>query len=523
MSDGMHTADTTRRRIHRMLYSLLLWVGVVSMTTSNYVMNMAWVFLLVNWLVEGDMRRKFATFGRQYLLQAWMVLMAVHLVAMLWSSDAAYGWDDIRKKLPLLVVPLVVLTSQRLSDRRYRALLFSYVVTLAVVCVIGLVRLATIDSLPYREIVPFISHIRFALNLCLGITLLGWQVVRTRSWWIRLVASLLAMGFTAYLLLLQSYTGLVILAMVSVALLAFYWRGIAQQRLRNGIVAGVGALALGLVCAVGVNVYHYFHLQPLSTEPLRTQTVNGNAYTHQQDGFIENGNYVNNYICEEELRREWAKRSDFDLDSITAVGYPAYPALVRYLNAMGLTKDSVGVAQLTERDIAAIEQGIANPVYLKTISLKRMCYTMCYEWESHRRYHSVVNFTMLQRFELWRNGWAVFLQHPLFGTGTGDVVDECHARLAATASPLAGTSKHVHNQYLTLLITFGVVGFGVIAYAFGRAYKRQRLLHNAPMVVMTVIVLMSCLTEDTLETLAGVMFVALFTSLFATHSLRAKK
>lgn len=512
-----------RQQIHTTLYFLFLCLGVIGMTTSNYLMNMAWVFMAANWVAEWDMRRKFSDFKTNYLLQAWLLLFLIHLVGMLWTSNWAYGLDDLRKKLPLLLVPLVVLTSRPLKDKQYRCVLFCYIGAMLVASVVGWVRYFTMPDLPYRDIIPFISHIRYSLNICLGITLLGWQVIRARSFQVRLWASALSIYFFLYLILLQSYTGCIILFVLALAMLCHYWNKIGNRKLRTAMLTLWCLVFIAVVASVGINIHSYYRLVPPSTEPLEATTANGNAYVHLQDGMIENGNYVNNYLCEEELWREWNKRDPHDMYDTCATGYPIRGALVRYLNAKGLTKDSLGVAQLNDDEVLSIAKGIANPVYEKRLSLQRMVYVMCFEYENYRCYHSVRNFTMLQRFELWKNGWKVFLRSPLVGVGTGDVVDKCHLELVKSRSELAGTSKHTHNQYLTLLITFGLLGFVLITWAFVRAFRRQRLLHITPFLVITLITLISFLTEDTLETLAGAMFVVVFSSLFVSNRIQEKK
>lgn len=513
---------TLRQRIHSIIYFLLLLLGLVSMPASNYTMNMAWVLMAANWLLEWDMHDKFAHLDRRYLLQAWLVLMAVHVVGLLWSHNMAYGLDDIRKKLPLLLVPLVVMTSKPLSGRQYRVLLWGYATSVFCVSLVGWYRYLTIDDLPYREIVPFISHIRYSLNVCMVVVLLGWQVVRARRAAWRWMSVALGCYFVLFLLLLQSYTGVVVLLAVSLMLL-FREAGLMHSRVLRVAIPAVALSVVAVVVAmIAYHVAGYYRLIPSAKAPLAVTTVNGNRYHHLCDGLIENGNYVNNYLCEEELDEQWKRVTGHGTESLTATGYPVRGALIRYLNALGLTKDSAGVAQLSATDVEWIEKGVANPVYLRRISMKRMVYVMCFERENYRCYRTVKNFTMLQRFELWKTGWRVFENHWLIGVGTGDVVDCCHEQLAADGSDLAGTTKHTHNQYLTLLIAFGVVGFGVIVLAFARAWRRERIGQCAPLLSVWVISLISFLTEDTLETLAGCMFVVLLTSLFATYRLSPK-
>ena len=96
------------------------------------------------------------------------------------------------------------------------------------------------------------------------------------------------------------------------------------------------------------------------------------------------------------------------------------------------------------------------------------------------------------------------------GVGTGDVVDCCHKQLETDGSPLAGTKKHTHNQYLTFLVTFGLLGFSIIVLMFVYAFRRQRLLRIPAVLAFVTIVLVSFITEDTLETLAGCVFSVLF-------------
>lgn len=504
-----------RLKVHRVIYLILLCVLAVGMTTSNAVMNIAWVLLFANWLFEWDMKRKFSDFKHNYVLHAFLVLMALHLVGLLWTDNLFYGLDDIRRKLPLLAIPLVVLTSRPISRRQWRVPAFFYVTTVLVVTAIGFVRYLTIPDLPYRHIVPYISHIRFCLNICFSICILvsSMMCVDDLPSAGRRIALLISHGLLIFwllffMLLLQSYTGFVILFVTSIVALLCGWKKIRSRGLRWSLLSAWLLLFLGIggVCCYFV---HEYYAPRLSAAPHKV-TANGNPYTYAGDGLIENGSYVNDAVCEAELRAEWPKVSRFPIDSVTATGYPLYPALVRYLNAMGVTKDSSGVACLRPVDIRAIEQGVGNPIYLTDVSLRKMFYVRLFEYESYKAYHSVSNFTMLQRFELWKTGWAVFRQNWIYGTGTGDVVDQCHTQLCRDNSPLAGTSKHTHNQYLTLLVTFGAIGAAVVVFAFVWAICRRRLFSSVLWASCFVIIVISFLTEDTVETLAGAVFVAFF-------------
>lgn len=494
------------------------------------MMNLAWTLLFANWLVEWGMKRKFASFGRNGLLHFAMALFFVTSVWLIWCDDLPRGLDSLRQSLPLLVIPLVVTTSRPLTSRQWSVLAIGYIGTLFVVTVIGLVRWLTIPGLPYRNIIPYISHIRISLNLCLAISIMVGSIlspcmrgsVRTasrdvffvRPLVVRIVQTLCIVWFLFFFFLLQSYTGVLILVVTACVSLVFGYRKIVLRKVRIALIAAV-VLTLGAltgVCAYYVTEYYTPRIAHIDRS---RYTLNGNPYSFARDGLIECGRCVNDFVCEQELRSQWPHVSNYPIDSLTPVNYPLYPALVRYLNAMGVSKDSAGVSCLSSSDVAAIEQGIANPIYIQSSSLRRMIYVMLYEYENYRCYHSVKGFTVLQRVELWQAAWVEVCSNWLHGVGTGDVESVLDRRLCAVHSPLAGLHMYPHNQYLTHAMSFGVIAFAFLCFVALWAFFRQRLWRNTLWVAAATVFLLSCLTEDTLLTSAGAVFSALWLTLLA--------
>ncbi len=525
--------------IHHSVYFVLLFVLVGSQPVSNFMMSGMEILLAVNWLLEWDFRRKFKfnhLDKKEYpgggvgihvhpLLLAFVVLMLVHLIWLIPSQNVDYGWHDIFKKLPLLVIPLVVLTSMPLNRKQLEWLFFTLVATVTVAALIGRVRIWQQPDLPYRE-VPFISHIRFALNVALSLLLIvGFIVMRHRGKglkgmvcdWLTWVLLGVVLFLVDFLLRIHSYTAFAVLGVAASVTLIVYWKRIVHKGARNVCAVLLAAVVVAFVVMTLLYRRDYYKPRALMEQPLASMTAGGHTYEHEQDGLVECGNLVNNYVCRCELESEWAKRSAMRLSDTTENGYTVLPTLVRYLNAMGTTKDSVGMGLLTAADVRNIEQGIANPVYANGGVIRQMYYVMFFEYESYRCYRAVKGFTMLQRLELWRCAWIVFTKSPLFGVGTGDIVDACHLQLLKDRSPLAGTDIHSHNQYLTFLGTFGIVGFLLIAALFVWAVRKEGLLRLPVAMGYLVILLTSFLTEDTLETLAGAVFSVLFLCLFAVY------
>ena len=498
------------------------------MTTSVFFTNMAWVFLFANWVFEWNpvsgltfWREKFSDFYQNRPLH---LILAVAAVALFWSlgtRDLPHTLYVLQIGLPFMAIPLVVLTSKPLSRRELFCVAACYVAGVFAMTVVGFVRYLTLPDLPYRDIVPHISTIRFGLNLCFCIVLLvagawGDSGTSSTSWTsiARLGGGLLSLWFLFFIFLTHAYTSIIILLVLALVMPLVGWRRLTPKVRWLALSAGVAAW---LVIGGATLYYHheYYTLRTPSSDSVRPSlTANGNPYLHRQDGLIENGNYVHQYVCEKEMREQWRKLSDYPFDSLTPVGYTVYPALLRYLNAIGATKDSLGMTRLTPDDVAAIERGIANPVYLQR-GPRKLFYVLFYEYENYRCFRSVSNFSTLQRLELWRAGWAMHRRAPLLGYGTGGIQQGLEQELRESGSPLADSGLHLHNQYLTFLVAFGWLGFLIIAFFFVRCLRRQ-WSQSWLWTAHCIIVLISFMADNTLATLAGITFVTLGFSLLST-------
>lgn len=512
--------------VHSYIYLVLLALMVVAIPTSNFLMSMAQVLLMANWIAQGQWHNKLAKARRQPLLWAFVALFLVHVVWCLVSSNRDYAIDDLRKKLPLLVVPLVVLTSDGLSRKQMNALLAVYCGTMLFVSAYSLVNHLLHPDIDYRSLFPYISHIRLALNACMVIFVLLYFIDGIRSntalspnkrkIYIVILTALIG-WLISYLLLIQSYTGFIALSVALPVVLFLQIKRRGRSRYRVVFFGGLMVVAIAVASVAGYYVHSYYSLKPLSTQPLSQHTANGNAYTHHQDGFVEYGNYVNNYICFGELADQWSKLSNKPLGYITPNGYAIEPTLIRYLNSKGYTKDSVGISHLSPGDIAAIERGSATVYEAGSNVALQMIYRLLFEYENYRVYRSVKDFSMLQRFELWHNTCQIIKRHPLLGVGTGDVADEIHNNLVKNASELKDSNMRTHNQYLTLLLTFGIVGTAIIIALFAYAIRKEKLFGSLLFVAYFCIFMVSFISEDTLETAAGCLFCTFFFALLGNQ------
>ncbi|HOZ87964.1 MAG TPA: O-antigen ligase family protein, partial [Bacteroidia bacterium] len=136
-----------------------------------------------------------------------------------------------------------------------------------------------------------------------------------------------------------------------------------------------------------------------------------------------------------------------------------------------------------------------------------------------------------QRFFFWRNSLAIIQRSPVIGHGTGDANIEFSKQYADLLRQNPDYPESVveamhffekqqynsHNQFLQVLILFGVTGLAVFLSLFARSYyvcyKRKNLLYFS----FLTIVFFSCLTECVFDRQFGVVFFSVFNAVFLFH------
>ena len=156
----------TRQQIHEQVYFYGLILIAVSLPLSIYTVTLSQMLILANWLVEGRFREKWDRFRQNRALWIFLSLYLIHAIALFWSADGAYSYKDMRVKVPLFLIPLVIGTSIPLVREQLNRILLFF--TLAVFAASMASVMALLGWLPvevegYRDISIFISHIRFSL------------------------------------------------------------------------------------------------------------------------------------------------------------------------------------------------------------------------------------------------------------------------------------------------------------------------------------------------------------------------
>jgi O-antigen ligase len=120
---------------------------------------------------------------------------------------------------------------------------------------------------------------------------------------------------------------------------------------------------------------------------------------------------------------------------------------------------------------------------------------------------------MVIRMALWRNALHVIQDRPLFGAGFGLEMERLTEQYQkASFLSLAENQYNAHNQLLSFLISFGVIGTCVLIALILSLLRIAILEKNWLYLEFLLIIGICCLTESLLNRLAGITIFAFFNS-----------
>jgi hypothetical protein len=510
------------REVHTRIYFISLACLAASLPLSVFTTSVFQLVLAGNWILEGRFREKLGILRDRRSL--WLILSVylVFVAGLLYSHDLYYGLHDLRIKLPLPVLVLILGTSARLSKAQLKWILLALVAGVFTGSLASVAVLLGIVDVPFkdmREISLFISHIRFSLLINVSVFSLIYMIFdrefSPRKWEPALYTATMV-WFVIFLFILQSVTGIIIFLVVSFIIFWIYLFRVWSIVLRWTLaVFMLTAVMLG-ISLLSKSLGRFFRIEQVDPQTIEQTTQNGRPYVHDfNDPFIENGHCIGLYLCEPELEREWDRVSEIDYRGKDAQGNEIKYTLIRYLTSLGLRKDSAGVSRLSPEDIRNIQQGKANYIYGRKWSFYAKIYEILWQIDVYRKGGNPSGHSVTQRILYLEAGLNIFREHPWIGVGTGDIKDAFETYYQRTESPLTPEWRlRAHNQYLTFLVTYGIIGFlwiffGLLYPAYIEGRKKDYFFWMFLMVGF-----LSMLNEDTLETHTGVSFFVFFYALF---------
>lgn len=448
----------------------------------------------------------------------WMIMSIyfLHLIGLLYTDDISYALHDLKTKVPLLVIPFMLAYLPVLTKKEVKVLLGFFVAAvlfsvLSSLCVYwGIVQK---DFHDVRKItvlfISKISHIRLSLLVVFSMVVLIYYYNKKEIKWYHLLMIILPMIYFLYVI--QSITGILIFG----SLVALYiFKKILEIKNNNNRLA-YATIYLASIAGVSLLLLSYVNNYFWVDDPihnLEMTTPRGNPYDHNVNyKVIENHHYIWYYVCWGELNAAWNKRSDVAFDGQDKNGQIIYGTLIRYMASKGLRKDQDGMAQLTEEDIRKVENGQTSIVQDHKSPILYRLDGIIAEFNKYLNGGNPSGNSVTQRIEFWKAAKEIIKENPMLGVGTGDVENEFQNQYEIMNSLLEEKYRlRAHNQYLTIAVTFGLAGliWFLVVLIFPLKFKENR--RNFLFMGFFVIMMLSFLAEDTLETQAGVTLVSFF-------------
>ncbi len=527
-----------RLQIHHGIFVLLTAALCAAIPLSNYVMSMMLLFITANWLIEWDFKAKWQRLKENRSILLALLFMLVFSLGFIRADDFAVALDYWVTKLPLFMAPVLFVSSQRPNHKELNFILLCFILSVLYASVFSTIFYVSHEVQDIREISVFISHIRFSLCIDVAIVLLLYYAFKEKDWSLPtlvksfsdvqrsfrllpkrkefnrsvfgvVLALVSAIWLLIYLFIAQTLTGIILLFLVAVAYLLYVLFCHWKEKTYRWIAAGMLFLLAVFMVFVGSVTWRYFHVDKSQYLTIDTVTANGNPYENNMNSMVENGSPIGMYVCEEEMERAWAVRSDKDISE------PVEKAtLVRYLNSCHLRKDSAGVMALSDGDVHNIERGIANVDYTSGFGIKRALYPIFFSIELYRCSGDVQNSTLLQRVEYMRAAWHLVQQNWGLGVGLGNHKTAVSEQLKLEGSSMCWKERiGCHNQWLTFWLMGGIavpVFFLImLIYPFVEQKKKITFVY----VAFFIILVGSMFTEDTLETEAGLTLFSVMNSI----------
>ena len=500
---------------HKNIFLWGLILIAVGMPLSRFLVSVSYFVLLGNWLIERNFVSKWNTLKTSKTFWAFVGIYLFYVLGLLWTSDYEYGLKDLRTKLPMLWLPILFFTSPPLQKKDYHLVMHFFVLACVTASFCSLAAyFGILHKKVYnvRDISLFESHIRFSLMIVLSIAYVFFSFLKPFLFQQKIIYLIVTSWLLFFLIFLQSFTGLVILTILAfIGIIVFLFS-------RESVLLKTSFFII-VSCGLFYSVYlirdeykKVYCVNEINLKALSKLTLNGNTYLNDTIyKFTENSNYVYILICDDELKKEWNKRSYFNFDSTDNQKNNLRYTLIRYLTSKGFNKDSVGVSKLSDEDIRNIESGYANYLYINQKSLRSRVHEII--WEFAMRNHEINGHSLVMRLEFWKTAIHIIKQHIWFGVGTGDIKIAFTKQYEKENTSLQKTWQlRSHNQYLETTVALGLSGLLLfLIHLFAPFFSGKKM--SIFFFFFFLIVLLSFVNEDTLETQAGLTICVFFTQL----------
>ena len=206
------------------LYVIGLSSIAIGLSLSKPLIALGQIIIGLAWVLEGNYKQRIQAFFTNKIALALILFFIISVVGLANTSNFSYGLTDIKRKLPLFVIPFV-LFSVRFNQQQLKLIFKLYVAGViaatlwSIFVKLGGLNIIIVDD---RDLSLFNSHIRFGLEICIAIFGLGYYLFKETSLKAKIYIALVLLWLLVFLFILHLYTGVLVFGITSLFLMFYY-------------------------------------------------------------------------------------------------------------------------------------------------------------------------------------------------------------------------------------------------------------------------------------------------------------
>ncbi len=276
------------------------------------------IILAANWLLEGNFKWKWQQLKSNKIFWILASLFFLHVIGMTYTENIQRGLDDLRNKMPLLVLPLILFSTKPLSIKEFKLLFgvfFLSVFVSSICCYLvyaGFTKKVIIDV---RKASVFMSHIRFSLFIAFAIIGLLYYSIKEKQIWTKISCAISTVWLLFFMYKLEMATGFISLVLVGSLLLILFSLKWLPKKVSLALVLCILIASVFVLKSALSSLDMYNKNSSNSANILLEKTKSGGVYLQDTIfGLAENGNLITININDRELEKEWNLRSSIRFD-----------------------------------------------------------------------------------------------------------------------------------------------------------------------------------------------------------------
>ena len=490
----------------------------LGLSISKPLMALGLFGLLIVWLADGRPKEKIKAFWTNKTAVIISSIYLITVLGLIHTSNWEFALDDLRRKLPIFFIPFYVAGFSPITKKELHLLLKVFLTGVLIATFwslfvyFGGLDVSLVDK---RDLSRFNSHIRFGLEIALAIFISVYFFFKSIDPKQKLIWCGISFWLISSLVLFSLFTGLLIFVSSSIFLLVFFGIMSSKKKIKWIFATLFTTTTVASILFLVFSVIHFNEsIIPKTIEEKEVTTL-GKPYQivkgSTEKALQENGYLLDKHISWGEFAHAWRQRSKIEFEEKDLKGNLVKNTLIRFVSSKGLRKDKEGISQLSDKEIIAIENGIPNYLYLEMNPISIRIHKILWEYNNAQIDGDINGHSVLMRFEYLKTAISIIKKNKLFGVGTGDIQDEFNNQYEQSNSKLAKKYRlRTHNQFLAFGVSFGVIGFCWFICCLFYPLLINANYKNYLYISFLSILLLSMLSEDTLEVQAGINFFAFF-------------